>query len=144
MRGFLKLKPICGYCQHTAELVGGDVIYPHRPDLESKKFWRCVGCDAFVGCHGAGAVINGNTSDGTLPLGKLANPALRAAKSKAHASFDVLWIGESMSRKQAYAWLSKAMGIPSQDCHIGMFSVGQCEEVVKHCDQYLESAFNDS
>lgn len=53
----------CPYCERHAELVGGEVIYPHRPDLGSKKFWLCTPCNAYVGCHAG--------DDGTRPLGRL-------------------------------------------------------------------------
>lgn len=41
----------CDYCGKDAELVTGDVIYPHRSDLAPLKFWRCEDCEAYVGCH---------------------------------------------------------------------------------------------
>src|SRR5436309_3529676 len=41
--------PACPYCGHFARLVGGDVIYPHRPDLSELWFWQCAPCDAHVG-----------------------------------------------------------------------------------------------
>ena len=49
----------CDYCQKPAELVTGATIYPHRNDLAHLRFWRCVPCEAYVGCHKAG--------DGTTP-----------------------------------------------------------------------------
>jgi hypothetical protein len=37
-----------------------------------------------------------------------------------------------MSRKEAYAWLAKALGIKNVgDCHIGWFDIAMCERVVK-------------
>lgn len=74
---------ICSYCNKPAELVTGKEIYPHRPDLYPKKFWRCRPCTAYVGCHKP----NAGYGDGTRPLGRLANAELRAAKSAAHAAF---------------------------------------------------------
>ena len=64
---------ICDYCQHPAVLVDGLSIYPFRPDLAKKNFWRCFPCSAFVGCHG----------DGKTPLGMLANAELRKANRRA-------------------------------------------------------------
>lgn len=60
---------ICDYCNKDAELVGGDIIYPHRPDLYELKFYYCAVCEAWCGCH------RGTTK----PLGRLANAELRQA-----------------------------------------------------------------
>ena len=113
--------PACDYCGDPSELVPGSVIYPHRPDLYAKNFYRCEYCRAYVGCH-----------PGTAnPLGRLADAELRAAKQAAHAAFDPLWRGGGMKRKDAYYQLSKALGIPFGDCHIGMFDVATCKRVVE-------------
>ena len=116
----------CDYCGNAARLVGGDVIYPHRPDLYAKRFWRCAECDAYVGCHAAG---NGY-GDGDRPLGRLANAELREAKSAAHASFDPLWESRKISRKGAYAILAQELGIGVDSCHIGNFDVDTCRAVI--------------
>ena len=113
----------CHYCQQPAELVTGEAIYPHRPDLAAKKFWRCVPCAAYVGCH-----------PGTdEPLGRLANAELRSAKMAAHAAFDPLWSGGRMKRSQAYGWLAKQLGKPKKETHIGWFDLESCRRVVRIC-----------
>ncbi|MES2415145.1 MAG: zinc-finger-containing protein [Pseudomonadota bacterium] len=125
------LHPVtCPYCQQPAVLVGGDVMYPHRPDLADKKFWNCAPCKAFVGCHPAQTATQNGVGDGTVPMGRLANAELRRAKQAAHAAFDPLWKSGAMHRKAAYKWLSKALGLTSQQTHIGMFDVAQCVAVV--------------
>jgi hypothetical protein len=43
-----------------------------------------------------------------------------------------------MTRRAAYAWLSKRTGVPREACHIGMFDVEQCEKVVAVVDTFLE------
>jgi hypothetical protein len=117
----------CPYCNNEAWLVGGNVIYPHRPDLFNKRFWLCAPCNAYVGCH-----------PGTeKPLGRLANSELRQAKQKAHIAFDALWkrttpLG-TFDRKGAYTWLARQLGIPRADCHIGQMDVEQCQRVVEVC-----------
>ena len=113
----------CDYCGNDSELVGGDVIYPHRPDLYQKKFYFCRECRAYVGCH----------PNSTKPLGRLANAKLRAAKMKAHAAFDPLWRQGGMKRNEAYRWLSEMLGIDPSDCHIGMFDVAMCDHAVAAC-----------
>lgn len=115
----------CDYCQRKADLVGGDSIYPHRPDLASKRFYLCAPCDAYVGCH-----------PGTeQPLGRLAKADLRRAKMRAHEAFDRLWKEQQMGRHEAYAWLSKQLSIPIEKTHIGMFDLPTCERVVGACSQ---------
>lgn len=118
---------ICPYCNNEAQLVGGDAIYPHRPDLHSLRFWKCTPCDAWVGCH-AGT---------ERPLGRLANAELRRAKMEAHAAFDPLWKSGQMKRKDAYGWLTTQLGIKRHDCHIGAFDVETCLRVVEVCKSAL-------
>jgi hypothetical protein len=114
---------ICPYCQKQAELVGGAVIYPHRQDLHWMRLWACLPCGAWVGCHHGKRV----------PLGRLANAELRRWKQNAHAVFDPLWKSRTMSRKDAYRWLSETLGIPFKETHIGMFDVETCKRVVEAC-----------
>ncbi len=116
----------CPYCQRPADRVTGKEIYPHRPDLAKKKFWRCAPCRAWVGCHAAT----------WHPLGRLANAELRQAKMLAHAAFDPLWNRGRRSRSEAYAWLASQLGMTSSECHIGMFDVEDCRRVVKCCLEY--------
>lgn len=110
----------CPYCNAEAEVTTGDYIYPHRQDLAHRKFYVCWPCDAYVGTH----------KDSGAPLGSMANAELRKARRAAHAAFDPLW-DRTMARNQAYAWLAKAMGLPKNQTHIGMFDVDQCKRVVE-------------
>lgn len=122
---------ICDYCGKPAEACTGADIYPHRPDLASKKFFRCVPCGAYVGRH----------ADSGHALGRLANAELRAAKMRAHAAFDPLWkrgspiwkFGRFHTRKVAYAWLASALGITKAECHIGMFDMDLCLKTEAVC-----------
>ena len=115
---------ICSYCGNDSRLVTGVNVYPHRPDLYNLHFWYCEPCAAWVGCH--------KNSD-AKPLGRLANSSLRMAKSAAHRAFDTLWKNGTMSRKEAYLWLSCKLGIKFSECHIGMFDEELCEKVVDIC-----------
>ena len=110
----------CQYCNRPTELVGGDIIYEHRPDLKDKKFWICYDCDAYCGCH-----------PGTeKPLGSVANATLRTLRGKAHGVFDKQW-DTKKQRSRSYATMAKALGIPQEECHIGMFNEAQCEAVIE-------------
>ena len=126
------MRVVCPYCDRPAELVTGRKLYQHRPDLFPLKFWQCDPCGAYVGCHKAGAWVPElrKTSDGTIPLGRLANAELRKAKSAAHAAFDPLWKSRAIHRREAYSWLASELGISIANCHIGMFDVDQCRAVV--------------
>lgn len=118
-------KPACPYCYRTAELVTGQKVYPHRKDLHHKNFWFCDRGHppAYVGTH-----------PGTItPLGRLADKVLRKAKNNAHQAFDYIWKDRIMTRKEAYAWLAKELGIPPERCHIGMMDVSTCNAVVDAC-----------
>jgi len=110
----------CGYCHRDAELVNGSVVYPHRPEFVSKRFWRCAPCKAHVGCH-----------PGTVnPLGRLANAELRKAKQRVHELLDPIWKSGRMKRTEAYAALAAGMAIAPQNCHIGMFDLTACETAI--------------
>jgi hypothetical protein len=116
----------CESCKIDSELVTGKEIYPHREDLYSLYFYRCPKCERRVGCH------YGTTN----PLGGLASAQERVWRMRAHQRFDKLWKGGTVSRKQAYAWLSRVMGLPTRKTHIGMFTVSQCKNVIEFCDWF--------
>lgn len=122
--------PVCPYCDRQSQLVHGQAIYPHRPDLWAKPFWQCEPCEAYVGCH-----------PGTKnALGRLANDELRKAKQAAHAAFDPLWRGGQQHRKSAYLWLAERMGMIAENCHIGMMDVEACRRVVEVCKVHRRTA----
>lgn len=106
-------RPKCMECSGTsARLVSGKEIYPHRPDLYDKVFYKCP-CGAYCGCHP-------NT---TKPLGYPCGPKTRSARNAAHRVFDPLWKNNGpMTRSQAYKWLAAELGIAANQCHIGMMS----------------------
>lgn len=126
------LTPICNYCGNFSKKVTGKDIYPHRKDLYKKIIYSCSNCNAYVGCHG----------DSDKPLGRLANPELRKAKSAAHRAFDPLWKEKHMKRKEAYKWLAEVLGINGKDCHIGMFDVETCKKVIRQSN-LLWNELND-
>lgn len=124
----------CSYCGKSAKLVRGAELYPNLPALEKKWFYRCIPCNAHVGCHAYG--------HGQRPLGRLANAKLRKAKMQAHAAFDPIWqswvddgIPKFKARNAAYKWLAEQLKIPRDLCHIGLMSIHQCGQVVEICLQ---------
>lgn len=126
---------ICDYCGQPSELVSGAIFYPHRPDLADLQIYRCLPCNASVGCH----------KGTTRPLGRLANAELKRAKIAAHAVFDPLWkekkerdgLSKKKARSTGYKWLAAQLGIQdiAKDCHIGLFDIEQCRRVVEICNQ---------
>ena len=77
------MKIWCVKCQKDveAELITGDIIYPHRPDLYNRNFYKCPFCGGYVGCHP-------NT---TKPLGCIPTVALKMARIRVHDKLDSLW-----------------------------------------------------
>jgi len=127
----------CGECGKPAGLVTGEIVYPHRPDLHGKAFWRCAGCLAYVGCH-----------DGTYrPKGSPCGPETRAARIAAHAAFDPLWrrkiardgCAQSVARGAGYRWLAERLGIDPEACHIGMMDAATARRVVEACQPKAEA-----
>lgn len=131
---------ICPYCNKPARIVGGDAIYPDRRDLALLKFHLCSPCDAYVGCHAPGARFRDAAgrkvvSDGTLPMGRLANSELRRARMAAHQAFDPTWRNAGTPRRAAYEWLANQLKLPVDRTHIGGFDVAQCRQVVEICQK---------
>lgn len=96
--------------------------------LRKGKYGPFYSCVRFPDCRGS----HGATSDGE-PLGIPADIATRKKRSETHAQFDPLWKGQTaiMNRRQAYRLLAQLMGLPTPQAHIGMFSIGQCEEFLQ-------------
>ena len=117
------MNPICSKCNQESELVTGLEIYPRRPDLYSKKFFRCpTHTDMYVGTHV-------KTEE---PLGILADAEHRLLKMKCHAEFDKHWleagsdIGRRQKRFRCYAKLAEEMNLTIDQTHFGMFTPTQC------------------
>lgn len=122
---------LCNYCGRDSERVTGATMYPHRPDLARRLFYRCVPCGAWVGTH----------EKTGKPLGRLANDELRRAKQAAHAAFDPMWShgrrglsldGTCMNRAQAYRWLARELGVV--EVHIGQQDVEGCKRIIAICE----------
>ncbi len=117
----------CPVCGKTPIVVTGDVLYPYRPDLHAKQFWRCPDGCAHVGCH----------SGTQVPLGDLAAPEVRVARMNAHNVFDDIWKIGGISRPDAYRMLAERMGISQDECHIGKFDKDMCDRAVSICRDWM-------
>jgi len=128
----VKSGKICPYCSNPTDYVDSIEIYQTR---SYGMVYLCRPCSAYVGVH-----------KGTnKALGRLANAELRKAKMEAHKWFDQIakteagvinsvwpeFVKVTSNREKAYLWLSKMLGIPSDDCHIGMFDVETCDRVIE-------------
>lgn len=109
----------CDYCGRPTHYIDSAVVYGRSYGM----IYYCPPCGAWVGVH------RGTNK----PLGRLANAELREWKKAAHAAFDPLWQAGRMRRNQAYAWLARQLGLPTDLTHIGMFDVHQCKQVVRIC-----------
>lgn len=116
----------CPCCSSQAvECVHHDEVYG-RAYSEWPWMLRCSGCDALVGLH---PFTN-------IPLGTLASKAMRAARMRAKDAFNPLWQDGHMTRREAYQWLARQMGISNvEECHIGWFDEQQCKRVISCCQQ---------
>lgn len=88
--------------------------------------WSCLDCKASVGAHA------GTQS----PFGQMADAETRQLRHEAHEAFDALWQvvegvrGPYMNRSKAYVWLSHALDIAQDNCHISTLSKEQLRKVV--------------
>lgn len=109
----------CPYCGGKAEYHPDSKAFYHGRDYG--PLWACSPCGAWVGVHR-------RTNE---PLGELADRETRQARMDAHDAFDPLWQSGRMSRGEAYLWLQEQLGLTPGECHIGRFTVEQCQAVVR-------------
>lgn len=134
---------ICPYCNQQSELVSGDIIYPHLPNLSDRKFWLCRSCDAYVGTH--------QNSSRHVALGTLANAELRKWRRESHAAFDPLWKAKmkrenltvAKSRKAGYEWLASLIRCDVKDCYISSADVEMCRQIVEACRPYHKNKMEE-
>lgn len=71
-----------------------------------------------------------------------ANQVTRNARQRCHDIFDPLWRSKSKfkNRGAAYRWLKKVMGLSSDQAHIGMFDLGQCNKLIEILTNVSESS----
>lgn len=79
-----------------------------------------------------------NPSDGWTTIedvihDRKANQETKAARIDAHAALDGLRVRKGWARQYSYDWLQKQMGLSAEACHILLFNVKQCKQVVMIC-----------
>lgn len=82
--------------------------------------------------------------------GQTSTPAdkqTRAARNVCHLHFDPTWADPEGSirrkfknRKQAYRWLRRAMRLPWEKAHIGMFTLTQCQRLMDKLKELQEAS----
>ncbi|ACL61090.1 zinc-finger-containing protein [Methylobacterium nodulans] len=138
--------PLC--CGAPARLTTGAEIYPHRVNLTRTPFWRCDTCQGHVGCHG-----------GTHQhLGTPATAEVRAARKAVHQVLDPLWMDawcirayvgcprrarrriQVLARQRLYAYLAHHLGLPREECHVGLFDLARCPDALAVLDGLTSGA----
>ena len=120
----------CPYCGSRALLRPGSVVYGERAIDPTAPYYVCARyptCDSYVAAH----------HRTRLPMGTLADGALRHKRIQAHAAFNRLWEDGLMSKRQAYLWLQAKLGLPKEETHIGKFSAFRCEQVIQYCGSFF-------
>jgi len=108
--------PITHDCGDAVEIAHHTEVYG-REYSDWPWMYRCRRCDATVGMH---PFTN-------IPLGTLADRALRDARKTCKQPFEQLWQSGRIERSAAYALLSKHFGITVEQCHFGLFDIEQCK-----------------
>ena len=117
----------CPYCGSRALLRPASVVHEHSvPGEEVYVCARYPACDAYVSAH----------RGSRMPMGTLADRALRQKRRQAHIALSQLWEQRLMTRKEAYRWLQVQLGLPESEAHIGRFSAYRCEQVIRLCSRF--------
>lgn len=123
----------CPYCGSQAFLRPASVVFGEKATDPIAPYYVCAhfpACDSYVSAHRASH----------MPMGTLADAALRHKRIEAHAAFGRLWESGLMSRRQAYRWLQAKMDLPEKETHIGKFSTFRCDQVIELCNQCFRAA----
>ena len=83
-------------------------------------------------------------------MGTMADNRTRFVRHQAHLKHNALWMnpGEGFqvygyswreSRKRAYTWLAKEMGLSEEQCHFGLFDEAQCLKAMEIIQKKLSS-----
>ena len=112
----------CIECGSKPRLTDGKEIYPHRPDLAKKRFYKCDTCkSSYCGCH----------PDTTTPLGYPCGPETRKARGEAHAVIDPIWRERHASRQTVYFELARRLDLPRDECHIAWMNAEDARDAAR-------------
>jgi hypothetical protein len=121
----------CDCCGSAVRLVNNREVYG-KSFGDWPLMYLCSNkqCSATVGCH----------PRTTIPLGRMATKETRAMRKKVHDLIDPMWRGIKRPglRSSVYRRLADCMGIPMHQCHVGMFTIEQCEEAMRAIDGWRD------
>jgi hypothetical protein len=67
----------------------------------------------------------------------MANRRVRKLRLDAHSAFDPIWQEKLLTRFKAYVWLSVALGVTEDACHISQLTEAQLRDVIRLSNEYL-------
>ncbi|SEF13143.1 Protein of unknown function [Burkholderia sp. WP9] len=129
-------QPSCDYCGARAALVKyREAEYPYREDRGA--LWACTACQAWIGIH--------SRSTRNVPLGLLADAALRDAKSRLYDALEPLVAGKVRrdrvnafeARAKAIRWVAGELGFEPVPGSIHNLSLDQCELAIRHVEAFV-------
>lgn len=115
----------CPYCECSVRIANNSEIYGNSYG-DWPWSYMCIRCDAYVGMH----------PYTHIPLGTLANKALRDARNRAKTPFNRLWQPSTKKRAAAYQALAAHLGIDVDQCHFGFFDEATCNKAWKWALEY--------
>lgn len=110
--------------------------------LKEAKYGKFYGCSQFrvTGCRGSHSAHQ----DTGKPMGIPAKQEVKTARHNAHRVFDQLWMSGQMSRKRAYQWMQKVMGMTKREAHIGAFDAEQCARLISEIERLRKKVPSES
>ncbi|CAG4926297.1 zinc-finger-containing protein [Paraburkholderia gardini] len=129
-------QPLCDDCGEKAVLSrASDEAYPYHDD--HGPVWICVACQAWIGVH--------SRSTRNVPLGRLANAALRDAKGRLHDALEPLVAGKMRrdsvnafeARAKAIRWVATELGFDPLPVTIHALTLDECERALRYIDAYM-------
>lgn len=120
----------CGYCGSPAVLRPAAEIY-QNPNKKGYVY----ACSHYPACDAYVSVFPGSK----IPMGTLADSALRQKRILAHQSFDQLWKRGIFTRDQAYRWMADKLGLSTSQAHIALFNDYLCDQVILESHKVLKN-----
>lgn len=120
----------CGYCGSPAVLRPAAEIY-QNPNKKGYVY----ACSHYPACDAYVSVFPGSK----IPMGTLADSALRQKRILAHQSFDQLWKRRIFTRDQAYRWMADKLGLSTSQAHIALFNDYLCDQVILESQKVLKN-----